>query len=147
MKKSTWSDDNSSDKESSSGKSYIEEELVSNFVAFMASHSILEDVSQDSLDKEVDTNHPVCLSGNSTYVDLLAKAKSLEEKLEIALREVDEKDVLINLQVDEFVSTTQRLLGEKNALAKKLREVEGFVLERDMVISKFDSRRLKQLGS
>ena len=37
--------------------------------------------------------------------------------------------------MDEFVSTTQRLLGEKNALAKKLREVEGFVLERDMVIS------------
>ncbi|KAK0582299.1 hypothetical protein LWI29_023877 [Acer saccharum] len=39
------------------------------------------------------------------------------------------------LQVDEFVSTTRRLLGEKNALAKKLREVEGFVLERDRIIS------------
>ena len=37
--------------------------------------------------------------------------------------------------MDEFVSTTQRLLGEKNALAKKLREVEGFFLERDRIIS------------
>ena len=37
--------------------------------------------------------------------------------------------------MDEFVSTTQRLLGEKNALAKKLREFEGFVLERDRIIS------------
>ncbi|KAK0591917.1 hypothetical protein LWI29_010240 [Acer saccharum] len=66
MKKSTWSDDVSSDKESSSDEFSSEEEL---------------------------------------------------------------------LQVDEFVSTTQRLLGEKNALAKKLREVEGFVLERDRIIS------------
>ena len=37
--------------------------------------------------------------------------------------------------MDEFVSTTRRLLGEKNDLAKKLREVEGFVLERDRIIS------------
>ena len=37
--------------------------------------------------------------------------------------------------MDEFVSTIQRLLGEKNALAKKLREVEGIVLKRDRIIS------------
>ena len=103
MKKSTWSDDVSSDEESSSDEFSSEEELVSNFVAFMASYSIL---CQDSLAKEVDTNHQVCLSENSTYVDLLAKVKFLEEKLKIALREVDEKDDLIKLQVDEFVSTT-----------------------------------------
>ena len=29
---------------------------------------------------------------------------------------------------------TRRLLSEKNAIAKKLREVEGFVLERDKII-------------
>ena len=61
--------------------------------------------------------------------------KSLEENLKIALREVDEKDDLIKIQVDECFATTRRLLGEKNALAKKLREVEGFVLERDRIIS------------
>ena len=49
--------------------------------------------------------------------------KCLEDSLKIALSEVDEKNDLIKIQVDEFVSTTQRLLGEKNALAKKLREV------------------------
>ena len=59
----------------------------------------------------------------------MAKVKRLEKNLEIALREVDKKDVLINLQMDEFVITNRRLLGEKNALAKKLREVEGIVLE------------------
>ena len=37
--------------------------------------------------------------------------------------------------MNEFASTTRRLLGEKNAIAKKLREVEGFVLERDRIIS------------
>ncbi|KAK0577855.1 hypothetical protein LWI29_001209 [Acer saccharum] len=132
----TWSeDDDSSDEESSSGESSSEEGLVSNFVAFTASHSILEDVCQDSLDKEVDQNHQGCLSENATYIDLLAKVKFLEENLKIALREVDEKDDLIKLQVDEFVSTTQRLLGEKNALAKKLSEVEGIVLEKDRIIS------------
>ncbi|KAK4840587.1 hypothetical protein QYF36_013079 [Acer negundo] len=100
-------DDDSSDEESPS-----EEELVSNFVAFTASPSIPEDVCQDSLDKEVDPNHQECLSDNPTYVDLLAK-----------------------LQVDEFVSTTRMLFGEKNALAKKLKEVEGVVLERVRIIS------------
>ena len=37
--------------------------------------------------------------------------------------------------MDEFVSITRRLLGEKNALAKKLREVEGIVLEKERIIS------------
>ena len=37
--------------------------------------------------------------------------------------------------MNEFVSTTRRLLGEKNAFVKKLREVEGIVLERDRIIS------------
>ena len=55
--------------------------------------------------------------------------------MKIALREIGEKDDLIKLQVDEFVSTTRRLLGEKNALAKKLEEVEGIVLEKDRIIS------------
>ena len=50
--------------------------------------------------------------------------KCLEDSLKIDLSEVDVKNDLIKLQVDEFVSTTQRLLGEKNALAKKLREVK-----------------------
>ena len=132
----TWSeDDDSSDKKSSSSESSCEEELVSNFVAFAASHAILEDVSQDSSDEEVGSNHLECLSENPTYVDLLAKVKNLEKKLEIALREVEEKDALINLQVDEFVSTTRRLLSEKSAIAKKLREVEGIVLEKDRIIS------------
>ncbi|KAI9192712.1 hypothetical protein LWI28_026892 [Acer negundo] len=104
----TWSeDDDSSDEENSSDESSSEKELVSNFVAFMASHTILEDV------------------------------KCLEDNLKIALREVVEKDDLIKLQVDEFVSTTRRLLGEKNALVKKLREVEGVVLDRDRIISSF----------
>ena len=72
----TWSeDDNSSDEESSSDESSSDEELVSNFVGFMASYSTLEDVSQDSFDKEVDTNHQVCLSENPTYGELLAKVK------------------------------------------------------------------------
>ena len=57
MKKSTWSDYVSSDEESSSDESSSEEELVSNIVAFMTSHSILEDVCQDSLYEEVDPNH------------------------------------------------------------------------------------------
>ncbi|KAI9186525.1 hypothetical protein LWI28_018153 [Acer negundo] len=118
----TWSeDDDSSDRESSNDESSSEEELVSNFVAFMTSHSILEDICQDSFDKEVDPNHQECLSDNPTYVDLLAKVKCLEKDLKVALREVVEKDDLIKLQVDEFVSTTRRFLGEKNALAKKLR--------------------------
>ena len=95
-----------SDDESSSDESSSEEELVSNFVAFTASHSTLQDVCQDSLDKEVDPNHQGCLSENPTYIDVLAKVKCLEENLKIALREVDEKDDLIKLQVDEFVSTT-----------------------------------------
>ena len=69
----------------------------------MASHSILDDVCQDSLDKEVDTNHQVCLSENPTYIDLLAKVKCLEDSLKIALSEVDEKNDLIKIQVDEFV--------------------------------------------
>ena len=87
------------------------------------------------MDKEDDLNHQECLNENSSFVDPLAKVKYLEEDLKIALREVDEKDDLIKLQVDEFVSTTQMVLGEKNALSKKLREVEGFVLERDRIIS------------
>ncbi|KAI9195332.1 hypothetical protein LWI28_013923 [Acer negundo] len=117
----TWSEDNDfSDKESSSDKSFSEEELMSNFVAFTTSHSIIEDVCQDSLYKEVDPNYQECLSDNPTCVDLLAKVKCLEEDLKAALREVVEKDDLIKLQVDELVSTTQRLLGEKNAFAKKL---------------------------
>ena len=66
---------------------------------------------------------------------LLAKVKCLEENLKIALKEVDEKDDLFKLLVDDYVSTTQRLLGEKNAFAKKLREVEGIVLKRDKIIS------------
>ena len=37
--------------------------------------------------------------------------------------------------MDKFVSTTWRLLGEKNALAKKLSEGEGIVLEKDRIIS------------
>ncbi|KAK0593610.1 hypothetical protein LWI29_017380 [Acer saccharum] len=132
----TWSeDDDSSDEESSSDESYSEEELVSNFVAFMASHSTLKDVNLDSLDKEIDLSHQECLNDNPTYIDLLAKVKFLEEKLKIALSEIDEKDDLIKIQVDEFVATTRRLLGEKNALAKKLCEVEGMVLEKDMIIS------------
>ncbi|KAK1564839.1 hypothetical protein Q3G72_012679 [Acer saccharum] len=132
----TWSeDDDSSDKESSSDESSSEEELVSNFVAFMASHSTLEDVNQDSLDKEIDPSYQECLNDNPTYIDLLAKVKFLEEKLKIALREVDKKDDLIKIQVDEFVATTRRLLGEKNALAKKLCEVEGIVLKKDRIIS------------
>ncbi|KAK1553352.1 hypothetical protein Q3G72_033522 [Acer saccharum] len=94
-----------------------------------------KDVCQDSLDKEVDPNHQECLSENPTYVDFLAKVKCLEENLKIALREVNEKDDLIKLQVDEFVSTTRRPLGEKNALAKKLREVEEIILEKDRIIS------------
>ncbi|KAK1582204.1 hypothetical protein Q3G72_012788 [Acer saccharum] len=102
----TWSeDDDSSDEESSSDESSSEEELVSNFVAFMASHSTLEDV------------------------------KFLKEKLKIALSEIDEKEDLIKIQVDEFVATTCRLLREKNAIDKKLCEVEGILLEKDRIIS------------
>ncbi|KAK0604974.1 hypothetical protein LWI29_021490 [Acer saccharum] len=104
----TWSeDDDSSDEESSSDESSSEEELVSNFVAFMASHSTLEDVNQDSLDKEIDQSHQECLNDNLTYIDLLAKVNFLEEKL----------------------------LREKNALDKKLCEVEGILLEKDRNIS------------
>ncbi|KAK1570808.1 hypothetical protein Q3G72_007272 [Acer saccharum] len=94
----TWSeDDDSSDEESSSDESSSEEELVRNFVTFTASHSVLEDVYQDSLDKKVDSNHQVCLSENPTYINILAKVKCLEDNLKIALREVDEKDDLIKL--------------------------------------------------
>ena len=135
MKKFAKSKDDSSEDESSSDEFSSEEELVSNFVAFTASHSTLEDVCPDSLDKEVDTNHQVCLSENPTYIDLLAKVKCLEDSLKIALSEVDEKNDLIKIQVDKFVSTTRRLLSEKNAFDKKLREVEGIVLERDKIIS------------
>ncbi|KAK1554142.1 hypothetical protein Q3G72_008355 [Acer saccharum] len=132
----TWSeDDSSSEEESSNDKSSSDEEIVSNFVAFTASHSTLEDVNQDSLDKEVDPSHQECLNDNPTYIDLLAKVKFLEEKLKIALSEVDEKGDLIKIQVDKFVATTRRLLREKNAFAKKLCEVEGIVLEKDMIIS------------
>ena len=132
----TWSeDDDSSDEKSSSDESSSEEELVSNFVGFMASYSSLDDTSQDSLEDKVDSNHQVCLNENPTYDEPLAKVKSLEKKLKIALSEVDEKDDLINIQVDEFVATTRRLLGEKNAIAKKLSEVEEVVLERDRIIS------------
>ena len=132
----TWSeDDESSDEKSSSDESSSEEELVSNFVGFTASYSSLDDTSQDSLEDKVDSNHQVCLNENPTYDELLAKVKSLEKKLKIALSEVDEKDDLINIQVDEFVATTRRLLSEKNAIAKKLREVEEVVLERDRIIS------------
>ena len=50
----TWSeDDESSDEKSLSDKSSSEEELVSNFVGFMASYSSLDDVSQDSLENEI----------------------------------------------------------------------------------------------
>ncbi|KAK0603667.1 hypothetical protein LWI29_007325 [Acer saccharum] len=132
----TWSeDDDSSDENSLGNESSSEKELVSNFVAFMTFHSTLEDVCQDSLDKEVDLNHQECLSEDSTIIDFLAKKNCLEENLKIALREIDEKDDLIKIQVDKFVSTTQRLLGKKNALTKKLREVEGIVLEKDRIIS------------
>ena len=132
----TWSeDDESSDEKSSSDESSSEEEIVSNFVGFTASYSSLDDTSQDSLEDKVDSNHQVCLNENPTYDELLAKVKSLEKKLKIALSEVDEKDDLINIQVDEFVATTRRLLGEKNAIAKKLSEVEEVVLERDRIIS------------
>ncbi|KAK0598776.1 hypothetical protein LWI29_037890 [Acer saccharum] len=96
--------------------------------------------SRNAWDKEVDSNHQECLSDNPTYIDLLAKVKYLEENLKIALREVDENNDLIKLQVDEFVSTTQRLLGEKNALAKKLSEVESIVLEKDRIISSLSLR-------
>ncbi|KAK0607415.1 hypothetical protein LWI29_014626 [Acer saccharum] len=131
-----WSeDDASSDKESSSDESSSEEELVSNFVAFMASHSTLEDVNQDSLDKEIDQSHQECLNDNPSYIDLLAKVKFLEEKLKLALSEIDEKEDLIKIQVDEFVATTRRLLREKNAIEKKLCEVEGILLEKDRIIS------------
>ena len=51
------------------------------------------------------------------------------------MSEIDEKEDLIKIQVDEFVATTRRLLHEKNALDKKLCEVEGIVLEKDMIIS------------
>ncbi|KAK0603528.1 hypothetical protein LWI29_005926 [Acer saccharum] len=122
----TWSeDDTSSDEESSSDESSSEEELVSNFVAFMASHSTLEDVNQDSLDREIDQSHQECLNDNPSYIDLLAKVKFLEEKLKLALSEIDEKEDLIKIQVDEFVATTRRLLREKNAIEKKLCEVEA----------------------
>ncbi|KAK0587081.1 hypothetical protein LWI29_016995 [Acer saccharum] len=132
----TWSeDDASSDEESSSDESSSEEELVSNFVAFMASHSTLEDVNQDSLDKEIDQSHQECLNDNPSYIDLLAKVKFLEEKLKLALSEIDEKEDLIKIQVDEFVATTRRLLREKNAIEKKLCEVEGILLEKDRIIS------------
>ncbi|KAK0595903.1 hypothetical protein LWI29_010946 [Acer saccharum] len=132
----TWSeDDASSDEESSSDKSSSEEELVSNFVAFMASHSTLEDVNQDLLDKEIDQSHQECLSDNPSYIDLLAKVKFLEEKLKLTLSEIDEKEDLIKIQVDEFVATTRRLLREKNAIEKKLCEVEGILLEKDRIIS------------
>ena len=132
----TWSeDDESSDEKSSSDESSSEEEIVSNFVGFTASYSSLDDTSQDSLEDKVDSNHQVCLSENPTYDELLAKVKSLEKKLKIALSEVDEKDDLINIQVDEFVATTRRLLCEKNAITKKLSEVEEVVLERDRIIS------------
>ncbi|KAK0575448.1 hypothetical protein LWI29_000641 [Acer saccharum] len=127
-------DDSSSEEESSNDESSSDEELVSNFVAFTASHSTLEDVNQDSLDKEVDPSHQECLNDNPTYINLLAKVKFLEEKLKIALSEVDEKDDLIKIQVDEFVATIRRLLREKNALVKKLCEVEGIVLEKDRII-------------
>ncbi|KAK0588538.1 hypothetical protein LWI29_002284 [Acer saccharum] len=132
----TWSeDDASSDEESSSDESSSEEELVSNFVAFMASHSTLDDVNQDLLDKEIDQSHQECLSNNPSYIDLLAKVKFLEEKLKLALSEIDEKEDLIKIQVDEFVATTRRLLREKNAIEKKLCEVEGIFLEKDRIIS------------
>ena len=132
----TWSeDDESSDEKSSSDESSSEEEIVSNFVGFTASYSSLDDTSQDSLEDKVDSNHQVCLNENPTYDELLAKVKSLEKKLKIALSEVDEKDDLINIQVDEFVATTRRLLCEKNAITKKLSEVEEVVLERDRIIS------------
>ncbi|KAK0601123.1 hypothetical protein LWI29_021421 [Acer saccharum] len=118
----TWSeDDDSSDEESSSDESSSEEELVSNFVAFMASHSTLEDVNQDSLDKEIETNY--------------STVKFLEEKLKIALSEIDEKEDLIKIQVDEFVATTRRLLHEKNALDKKLCEVEEKLIEASLPTS------------
>ncbi|KAK0606081.1 hypothetical protein LWI29_033949 [Acer saccharum] len=97
----TWSeDDASSDEESSSDESSSEEELVSNFVAFMASHSTLEDVNQDSLDKEIDQSHQECSNDNPSYIDLWL-----------------------------------RLLREKNAIEKKLCEVEGILLEKDRIIS------------
>ena len=132
----TWSEDDvSSDDESSSDESSSDEELVSNFVAFTASHSIIEDVCVDSLCKEVDQNHQECSSEDVTIIDRLAKMNRLEENLEIALGEISEKDELIKIQVDEFVSTTRRILGEKNALAKKLEVVEGIVLEKDRIIS------------
>ncbi|KAK0606214.1 hypothetical protein LWI29_035265 [Acer saccharum] len=132
----TWSeDDASSNEENSSDESSSEEELVSNFVAFMASHSTLEDVNQDSLDKEIDQSHQECLNDNPSYIDLLAKVKFLEEKLKLALSEIDEKEDLIKIQVNEFVATTRRLLREKNAIEKKLCEVEGIVLEKDRIIS------------
>ena len=50
----------SSDDESSSDESSSDEELVSNFVAFTASHSIIEDVCVNSLCKEIDQNHQEC---------------------------------------------------------------------------------------
>ncbi|KAK0571758.1 hypothetical protein LWI29_021059 [Acer saccharum] len=132
----TWSeDDASSDEESSNDESSSEEELVSNFVAFMASHSTLEDVNQDSLDKEIDQSHQECSNDNPSYIDLLAKVKFLEEKLKLALSEIDEKEDLIKIQVDEFVATTRRLLHEKNAIEKKLCDVEGILLEKDRIIS------------
>ena len=61
----TWSEDDDSS----------EEELVSNFVAFITSHSTLEDVNQDSLDKEIDQSHQECLNDNPSYIDLLAKMR------------------------------------------------------------------------
>ena len=104
--RSAKSIDESSDEKSSSDESSSEEELVSNFVGFMASYSSLDDVSQDSLENEVDINHQVCMSKNPTYDVLLAKVKCLEESFKIALSEVDEKNDLINIQVDGFVATT-----------------------------------------
>ena len=108
--------DNSNDEKRSSDESSSEEELVSNFVGFMASYSSLDDVSQNSLENEVDKNHQVCMSENPTYDELLAKVKCLEDSLKIALSEEDEKNDLIKIQVDELVSTTRRLLGEKNSI-------------------------------
>ena len=72
---------------------------------------------------------------NSTHLNLLAKLNSLEKELEIALREVEENDDLIKTQVDEFVTTTRRLLVEKSGLSKKLKEVEEIALEKDKIIS------------
>ncbi|KAK3229681.1 hypothetical protein Dsin_001562 [Dipteronia sinensis] len=86
---------------------------------------MLEEDSQTSLNKEIDSNHQESSSSNLTNLELLAKIESLEKQIDGALREVEEKDYLIKLQVDEFVPITQKLLCLFCVFSDSLHKVLG----------------------